>query len=168
MKSMIVYSSVTGNTKMIAEAIYEVALNSEIYEIKNAPEPVGYDLITLAYWVDKGLPDELSKAYLEKISNTNIALFCTLGSSPDSDHAARCLTRGEALANSETKNNNVLGTYLCQGKIDPELTAKRIKIIGDKYLTPEKEARLKEASKHPDKNDCLKAQEIFLTFLKQI
>lgn len=168
MKSIIVYSSLTGNTKMIAEAIHKVTPESEIYKIEDAPDPIGYDLIALGYWVDKGLPDMLSIQYLEKISNTNIILFGTLGADPNSDHAKKCAIKAEELINNEAKNNHVLGTYLCQGKIDPAITAKMVEYLGEKYLTPEKEARLKEASKHPDENDCRKAGEIFTTFLNQL
>ena len=35
-------------------------------------------------------------------------------------------------------------------------------------MTPERKARLEEAAKHPDKADCLRAQEAFKGFAEQV
>ena len=70
MKALVVYSSRTGNTRKIAEAIAAVLPGCEIHPVESAPAP-----------------DAQAKAYLETVRDANVALFGTLGAWPDSDHA---------------------------------------------------------------------------------
>ena len=67
MKALVVYSSRTGNTRKIAEAIAAVLPGCEIHPVESAPAPEGYDLVAVGYWVDKGMPDAQAKAYLETV-----------------------------------------------------------------------------------------------------
>ena len=111
MKALVVYSSRTGNTRKIAEAIAAVLPGCEIHPVESAPAPEGYDLVAVGYWVDKGMPDAQAKAYLETVHDTNVALFGTLGAWPDSDHARDCIAQGEALVNAPEQGHKVLGIY---------------------------------------------------------
>ena len=53
MKTLIVYSSLTGNTKKVAEAIAAVLPGCDLLPVEEAPASVeGYDLVALGYWVD--------------------------------------------------------------------------------------------------------------------
>ena len=157
MKALVVYSSRTGNTRKIAEAIAAVLPGCEIHPVESAPAPEGYDLVAVGYWVDKGMRD------------AKVALFGTLGAWPDSDHARDCIAQGEALVNAPERRNKVLGTYLCQGKVDPKIVAMMQKMASDVHpMTPERKARLEEAAKHPDEADCLRAQEAFKGFAEQV
>ncbi len=168
-RSLIVYSSKTGNTKMIAEAIGKVIPNCEIYPVENAPEPDDYAFVSVGYWVDKGLPDAKAKKYIESINNANVALFGTLGAWPDSDHAKECIAKSEAILTEKGKENNVLGSFLCQGKVDPELRKRMAEAMGHIHpMTPERIARLKEAEKHPDEADCARAAEMFKDFAERL
>ena len=169
MKALVVYSSRTGNTRKIAEAIAAVLPGCEIHPVESAPAPEGYDLVAVGYWVDKGMPDAQAKAYLETVRDAKVALFGTLGAWPDSDHARDCIAQGEALVNAPERRNKVLGTYLCQGKVDPKIVAMMQKMASDVHpMTPERKARLEEAAKHPDEADCLRAQEAFKGFAEQV
>ena len=45
MKSLIVYSSQSGNTKKLAQAVYEsLTGEKEMVAVAEAPDPAGYDL----------------------------------------------------------------------------------------------------------------------------
>ena len=115
------------------------------------------------------MPDAQAKAYLETVRDAKAALFGTLGAWPDSDHARDCIAQGEALVNAPERRNKVLGTYLCQGKVDPKIVAMMQKMASDVHpMTPERKARLEEAAKHPDEADCLRAQEAFKGFAEQV
>ena len=161
MKALVVYSSRTGNTRKIAEAIAAVLPGCELYPVESAPAPEGYDLVAVGYWVDKGMPDAQAKAYLETVRDAKVALFGTLGAWPDSDHARDCIAQGEALVNAPERRNKVLGTYLCQGKVDPKIVAMMQKMASDVHpMTPER--------KDPDEADCLRAQEAFKGFAEQV
>ena len=51
MKFLIVYSSKTGNTKKVAEALARVApIGSEIHSIEEAGDADGFDVIFAGYW----------------------------------------------------------------------------------------------------------------------
>ena len=56
MKGLIVYSSLSGNTKKIAEAIAEVAEDSELISVREFQSSMlaNFDLFYIGYWVDKG------------------------------------------------------------------------------------------------------------------
>ena len=67
MKFLIVYSSKTGNTKKVAEALARVApIGSEIHSIEEAGDADGFDVIFAGYWLDRGGVDEKMKKYLQK------------------------------------------------------------------------------------------------------
>lgn len=167
MKTLIVFSSQTGNTEKICRAAAAAMPDCTILPVCEAPEPNDYDLVIVGYWVNRGMPDALSIDYLKSISNAKVALLGTLGAWPDSDHAKECMAKGEELLSG--RNNTVFGTFLCQGKVDPrivEMMQKR----GDTAhpMTEERKARLAEAAKHPDANDCKNAQAFVLKVREKI
>ncbi len=167
MKTMVVYSSKTGNTKMVAQAIHDVLPHpSEIYPVETAPSPDGYDFIALGFWVDRGTADEKSRAYFKQVKGKKIAVFGTLGAYPDSEHARNCLEKVRAL----TEGNELLGEFLCQGKVDPaliEMMATKMKDDPHHSMTPERQARLAEAAKHPNQADLASAQAVFMGILQE-
>lgn len=166
MKTLLVYSSRTGNTRTVAQAIAEILPGCQEYAVESAPSSEGFDLVAVGYWVDKGMPDAAAKAYLEGIQHSTVALFGTLGAWPDSDHARECREGGEALLADPERGNRVLGTFLCQGKVDPRVVEMMQKMAGDKHpMTEERRARLAEAAKHPDADDLRRAQACFQGFM---
>lgn len=169
-KSLVIYSSLTGNTKKVAEAVQSVIPNCDIVSIDNVPENLDeYYFTAIGYWVDKGLPDAKSKKIIRSLKNMNVALFGTLGAYPDSPHAKGCIRDSEAMLKITGKNNNVLGSFLCLGKIDPKLMDYMGKFMGDTHpVTPERKARLMEAQTHPDNNDIENAKAVFKGFVERL
>lgn len=158
MRILTVYSSLTGNTKTIAEAIKReidrlAPRNAEIFPVENAPNPQKYDLIFLGFWADKGGADEKTKEYMSKIRAKKLALFFTAGVYADSLHAEHIFINAR---NVLDKSNELLGNFRCMGKIDPKILELSAKAHGP--MTPERAARIEEAKKHPDENDCINAQ----------
>ena len=144
MKTLIVYSSLTGNTKKVAEAIAAVL--------------PGCDL----------LPVE-TRTWLGGVKNARLAFFGTLGAWPDSDHAKECMKKGEELALVPERGNKVYGSWLCQGKIDPRVLEAMARMAGNVHpMTPERKARIEEAAKHPDEDDCRRAQAFFRGILEKM
>ena len=157
MKTLIIYSSKTGNTRSIAEAIHEALPDSDILPVENAPAPETlpgeYGMVCVGYWVDKGMPD------------AKVALFGTLGAWPDSEHARDCIRKSEALLKEPERGNTVMGSFICQGKVDPRVVEMMNKVAADVHpMTPERKARLKEAARHPDDTDRARAKDCFLAF----
>lgn len=162
MKSLVVYSSLTGNTKMVAEAIAEeLGKNTTVVAIEEQPDTVGYDLVAVGFWVDRGTADKKTADYLKTLKNTKVALFATLGANPKSDHAKKSLDNAAALL-SET--NTVVGSFICQGKVDPKLIEQMNKMFPAGHphgMNAERKARHEEASKHPNGEDLLNAKKVF-------
>ena len=162
MKTLVTYSTLTGNTKKVAEAIFE-AINGEkeIMDIKSVKEAEAYDRIMVGYWVDKGDANEEAKKFMESLKDKKVGTFCTLGAYPDSEHAKKCV---EKISDALRENNNtVIAEFICQGAIDPKIieTMRKMGSNGPHAPTPEREARWAEAAKHPDEADFAAAKEIF-------
>ncbi|MCG8640493.1 MAG: flavodoxin family protein [Desulfobacterales bacterium] len=166
MKSMIVYSSRTGNTRAVAEAVQEVFPPScELVSVEEAPDPESYDVIAIGYWVDKGGPDKKAAAFMEGVKGKKVGLFGTLGAYPDSEHAHECRARALAMM----AGNDVLGQFLCQGKVDPKVLEMMAKMASDQHpMTEERKARIEEAKKHPDKADFEAAKKAFAGMLESL
>lgn len=168
MKTLVIYSSLTGNTKKVAEAVAEVMPECTVLPVEEAPASVQeYDLVAVGYWVDKGMPDGKTRSWLGGVENARLAFFGTLGAWPDSDHAKECMAHGEKLALEPERGNTVLGSWLCQGRIDPRILEVMAKMAGNIHpMTEERRARIAEAAKHPDDDDCRRAQDFIRRMLK--
>ncbi len=171
MKTLVVYSSLTGNTEKVARAIAEVMPNCDIHSVQEAPEATSYDMVAVGFWVDKGMPDKKAFDYINSISNANVALFGTLGAWADSEHSMDCAKKGEDAVKTDGKNNNYLGAFICQGKVDPKLIERMQSMpeVQKRHpMTEERKARIAEAAKHPDENDLKNAQEAFKSFINKM
>ena len=162
MKTLVVYSTRTGNTKLVADAI-AAELSADIFSVDEAPADVSaYDFVVVGYWVDRGLPNKESREYLEKLTNARIGIFGTLGAFPHSPHARDCIRQAADLCSQAEKKNAVLVNWMCQGKVDPVLIEMMAKMAPQVHpMTPERIALLEEASKHPDDADLASARAVF-------
>jgi flavodoxin len=162
MRTLIVYSSLTGNTKMVAEAIREVfGDEADIFPVEREPAADGYDLVAVGFWVDRGTADQKTQAYLRKLKNKKVALFATLGAYPDSAHARDSLANAASLLED---GNQMIGDFICQGKVDPKLVEgfENLPEGHPHAMNPERAARLREAAKHPDRADLENAKAAFV------
>jgi flavodoxin len=147
MKSIVVYSSQTGNTKKLAEAVYS-ALGPEkmICKIEEAPDPSEFDLICIGFWLMAGKPDPKSQEYLRKvIKNQKLFLFATHGASATSRQAQNAMEEAIRLA----PESDMIGSFTCSGEVNPKVLER----AGSK---PEPPAWLDDAPKavgHPDQTD---------------
>lgn len=163
-RCLLVYSSVTGNTRMVAEAI-EAALPGDVavFPVRDAPPAEGYDVVALGFWVHRAGPDPRMARYMANVRGQNVAFFGTLAAYPDSPHAQKVVARAEELLTG----NRILGSFLCQGKLAPGRLERRLRGedgSGNHPLTEERRARLLEAARHPDATDLRNAGEAFRRF----
>lgn len=168
MKTLITYSSKTGNTKKIAEAILEVLpKETVIVPIEQEINPQEFDLIVIGFWVDKTMADEKVRNYIQKVKGKKVGIFATLGAYPDTDHAKDALKNVKKLLEPQ---NEVIREFICQGKIDPKITAEFEQLPPDHFLsmTPERRRKHKEALTHPDEDDIKKAKETFKDIIENI
>ncbi len=164
MSILLTYTSKTGNTKKVAEAIKEVAGEDIIFcSLEEAPAPDGFDAIVIGFWIDKGMPVAAARKYIKNIQNKKVAFFYTLGASPASEHGAKCLKNTRELFGQ----NQIIGEFACQGKVD-ETLIKVFKTLPSGHpmaFSEETMALYRAASIHPDENDlenaCAAFKEIF-------
>lgn len=157
MKALVVYSTLTGNTKKVAEAIAAALPEGTVLaDAKTAPDPAGFDFIAMGFWVDKGLPNKEAGDYMKRITGKKVFTFFTLGASPDSKHAQTC---ADAAPKAYGEGCEVLGAVWCQGAIDPKLIdwMKTLPAGNPHAPTEAAQARWAEAAKHPDANDLAAA-----------
>ena len=89
MKSIVIYSSLTGNTKQVAESITSVLpAGTPCVSMKELPSDLSsYDLVFAGFWVDKGTANKEARDVLGTLHNPYIALFATAGVPPQMAHA---------------------------------------------------------------------------------
>lgn len=149
MKSMAVYSSQTGNTRKLAEAVaQELPGETELFAVDQAPDPEGYDLVALAFWFQGGGPDPKSAAFLPTVKDGDLILLATHGAAVGSQHVADGLAKAAALAGGAT----VKGSFSCLGEVNPKALAK----ISAKPQPPAWINDAPKAQGHPDEEDILK------------
>lgn len=128
MKILIGYSSLTGNTKFLAEGIKE-KLSKEhetfISPVKEIKDMEGYDLIIPAFWADKGTANRECRKFIEKIRDKKVFIIGTMGADPSSTHGDNVRERIKKLPDI---SNAYLGCFLARGKVSEKLI-KRIKLL---------------------------------------
>ena len=150
-KWAVIYSSTTGNTKAIAEEIAGTA-GADIFRVQDAPTDLSsYDVVALGYWLRRGGPDDLMKAYLPKVKGRRVLLFQTHGADVGSEHAVTSFARSAYLLGTGCE---ILGTFSAQGRLAPALIARRKKSDpDDTHNSPEAQERWQRAADHPNEDD---------------
>ncbi|MBR8461249.1 flavodoxin [Campylobacter sp. faydin G-24] len=166
MKKIVIYSSLTGNTRKVGEAIAaELGCKAFSFDDEAVSDISGYDFIAVGYYIDKGDADAHFKRYIkEHIKGKKVGLFITLGADPI-EHGERSLQAGRELL--AAGGNEILREFICQGAIDPAVIAQMIEMaekMGEKamhLITPERRATWAAAASHPDANDLINARAAF-------
>lgn len=170
MRVLIAYSSKTGNTKMIAEEIF-TAFHGEadLCRIEDAPNPDPYDVVIVGFWVDKGMINLEAANYLKAIKHKKVAVFATIGSNPMWKHSKESLASGIQLIDA---SNEMLGSYLCQGKVPYALIEQLLKRYPMSQVQGQVnidwQAIYEEGKTHPDAADLAKAREVFSAIRQNI
>lgn len=164
MKTLIAYSSKTGNTKKVGEAVAKAFDDVTIKDISQI-DHLDYDLIVIGTWIDKGTADTKALKFIETIKGKKTAYFFTLGAYPDSQHAMDCITAIEKLFTDN--NNELIGSYHCQGAIDPKLISWMSELPAEHPHSPNPERlkRWEDAANHPDQDDFNAAEKTFKEIL---
>jgi len=114
-KILVTYLSQTGNTKKIAEAIFDSLEGDKTLEpMDEVQEIEDYSLIFIGFPVHSHSVPFKIESFLRKIPHgKKIALFSTHGSLPGGPLATEALEHAAVIA-SKAK---ILGTFSCRGKV---------------------------------------------------
>ena len=147
MKSLITYSSQTGNTLKLANNIYDALKDEkEIFPMDQAPSNTDYDLVAVGFWLQAGKPDPKAMEYLSKCTQSSrLFLFASHGAAKDSDHVKKAMDYAVSLTNGA----KIAGIFTCQGEVNP-------KVLEKVKQKPEPPVWIKDADAamgHPDEKD---------------
>ncbi len=153
MKHLVVYSSKSGNTKKLADAIFSrLPEPKDISSVQNAPDPSGYDVIAAGFFFQAGQADPEAQKFLKKCKRIpKLFLFATHGATKTSEHAKIGMNKARELATE----SNVIGTFSCQGEVSDQT----MESAKNKNPQPEWVHDAEGAKGHPDNDDLYELSE---------
>ena len=163
MTNAIVYSSNTGNTRMLAEAIRnEIPGDSLLYFGVPKEEALKADRIYVGFWTDKGSCDQQTSAFLKTITNQEVYLFGTAGFGESQEYFDKILKRTEK---SISQKAAVVGRFMCQGKMPLAVRQRYEKMLESPVKVPNLQGMIDNFDKaldHPNQEDLnMLRQEFF-------
>jgi flavodoxin len=147
MRILVAYYSLTGNTKKIAEAIYEALPEpKELKKLKEIDSVEDYDLIFVGFPVHSHSVPYPVETFLRRLpAGQQVALFMTHGSIPGTRLSREALEQALILAGK----TRILGTFTSRGQV----SAQAMEVFS---RSPEHELWSEmavTARRHPDQND---------------
>lgn len=144
MKSIVIYSSQTNNTKKMAEAV-AAELRCSLQPLSEVSDLTEYDLVACGFWYKAGQADPATQEILPKLNGKRVFLFASHGAAVGSPPAENGMAKARELA----KGAEVIGTFSCPGEVD----AKFLEMAAKKDPAPPWLAAAPAAKGHPDEND---------------
>ena len=111
MKDNIVYNSLTGNTKLLAETLSSLDLDD--------------DVLYVGFWTNIGQADIKTLNYLKTLKNKKIFLFGTCGFGLSEDYFAQIIDKTKECID---KSNKVIGYFMCVGKMPQSVKDRYLKM----------------------------------------
>ncbi len=115
MRVLVAYLSQTGNTRRVAEAIYEeIEAEKEIKPLSEVESLEGYDLAFIGFPIHASKPAAEAKAFLEeKARGKKVAVFVTHAAPEGHEETQRYLENCRASLNEA----DLVGMFDCQGEL---------------------------------------------------
>ena len=153
-KYSIIFSSLTGNTKKLADTIRAV-LPAEDCDYFGAPkaEELHSEILYIGFWTDKGNADSTTLELLSKLRDKKVFLFGTAGFGGSEAYFQKIL---EHVKQSVGPSNSVFGEYMCQGKMPMAVRERYEKMKQQPNPAPNLDGLIRNfdrALAHPDDHD---------------
>jgi flavodoxin I len=115
MRVLVTYHSETGNTKKVAEAIWDgIDAAKEIKPLQEVSGLEGYDLAFIGFPIVRfGVSDDVKRFLAEHTPGKKVAVFATHASPED----APVLQQWMAAATEAVRDAELLGLFHCQGAL---------------------------------------------------
>lgn len=151
MTTAIVYKSKTGNTRLVAQWIFE-NLENCIYigEPEDCPEA---DRYIVGFWTDKGSCSEDIAGFLKSLHGKEIYLFGTAGFGVSEEYFDKILS---TVALNVSDDSSVKKLFMCQGKMPMMVRERYEKMLEDSSKAAQAEMLIKNfdmALQHPNDED---------------
>ena len=159
----IIFSSLTGNTRQLAETIRAV-LPAEDCDYFGAPETAELysEMLYVGFWTDKGNADSAALGLLSKLRGKEIFLFGTAGFGGSAAYFQKIL---DHVKQSVDPSNTVVGEYMCQGKMPQSVRNRYMKMKTQPEYPANIDALIDNfdrALSHPDEDDLERLRKIIL------
>lgn len=159
MKVAIIYKSLTGNTKQVAEAVRDALTDEEIVYVGAPAQETEADVYFVGSWTDKGMCDGEIAEFLKTLDGKKIAFFGTAGFGGSEEYYQALYTRTCGVIPA---SNEMLGRFYCQGKMPMSVRDRYVAMLREHPEDKKLEASVEnfdEALSHPDENDLKRAAE---------
>lgn len=147
MKKSIVFSSVTGNTELLANEIKN-KIGEVSYFGKPCDEALDADIIYIGSWTMANTCTPDIKEFISKINNKKVFLFVSCGYGSTDSFFGPVINSVKELVN---ETNEIIGEFICQGKVSSNKIEAIKKMDEQKYNNMKDE--LDNSQTHPDQND---------------
>lgn len=162
MKILVTYFSKTGNTRKVAEAIYQ-ALDEPDKEIKPMQEAESvddYSLIFCGFPVHSHSVPVPAQTFLKKIPpRTKVALFSTHGSTKEGQMPKEAINNAIGIV-----KGGILGFYTCRGEVEEGIIERLMKEPQNRAWAVE----AMSAKSHPDSADLEDARFFAMSIMKKV
>ena len=154
MSYAIVYSSRTGNTALLAQAIRDTLPQEEcLYFGAPDPKALAAETVYVGFWTDKGTCDASIAQFLNSLTRQQVFLFGTAGFGGAPAYFAQILSR---VQENLGEGVQVSGTYMCQGRMPQAVRDRYVKMKEMPDAKPNLDALIEnfdQALSHPDQED---------------
>ena len=150
----IIFSSMTGNTRKLADTI-RGALPEELCDYFGDAKTGNSDaeMIYVGFWTDKGTADQACLELLGGLRNKKIFLFGTVGFGGSEAYYQKILANVRTAIDA---SNTVVGEYMCQGRMPQAVRDRYVKMKEMPDAKPNLDALIENfdrALSHPDLED---------------
>ncbi len=164
MKVLVIVSSKTGNTRLLAHGIAD-ALGADLCDAGRLPGKLDdYDVVLLGFWCDKGEASADIVEAARHVHGKRLGCFATIGGNPNTSKAKMWMRETSQTLATLGCGNRLQATFLCRGRIDPAVFERMTQMLGG-AVSPEREAGRRASETHPDRLDVLHAAQTFSSML---
>ena len=154
MSYAIVFSSKTGNTRLLADTLRaSLPQNECTYFGAPAPEALEAETLYIGFWTDKGKADADTLEFLQQLRGKQIFLFGTAGFGGSAPYFEKILA---ATRKALDGSNTVIGSFMCQGKMPMSVRQRYEAMKAQPAHIPNLDALIENFDKalsHPDAAD---------------
>lgn len=158
MNVAIIYKSVSGNTRLVAEAIKEALKDDTVY-IGPPEDNVDAELYFIGSWTDKGMCCDEIGDYIKTLENKKIAYFGTAGFGGSEEYYHSLFERVKSICPSSDEMKEY---FICQGKMPMSVRSRYEAMMKEHPDDKRLEVSIKNfdlASEHPNEADFKAAGE---------
>lgn len=158
LKNLVVYASETGNTKLLAEEVYNSLPSSmgkkAIVDVHQWNGTLDAENYFIGFWANRGSCSLEILDILSSLHRRNISLFGTCGMGNTKQYYDSLEQNARVWI---ADDNNFIGSYFCLGKMPLEIREKYESFRGkcDDHKIDKMITIFNQALSHPDKTDLM-------------